>query len=405
MVPSSLVKPDAHCFTWCYTWCILGCWLLWLPVQYHKQGLMCPIACVSAQAARAYDSAARSIRGAGAICNFPETADEKRNANAAYRSCPVQQHSQHVKLEPQQPAAFEDEPELQAPPTAVIPPLPRTRGSINTPLSQQRASPHHAPTSNPHCLRPRRGAAAAAGAALLGSQQSAPVEVMAESPVLGGSPMFGASPFNPLASSPSTLMAMAGSSWCMPSAMKRAHTADCTTQQTQGVSSLTHAAAILNDEALRSAGLSSGDFLGPDWGAMPLGSLGAMSGVGSMAGSFLGGGGFSFGVLGSSIGRAMQQHQAVADVLGVDADMNQNSSGDSESANTAIADFEGDDDAAEDEDGPIMGMLDDEDEDCMQDGHDYDMDEDDALAGCSPATACILEDVMMAGSPLFHFKP
>lgn len=43
------------------------------------------------QAARAYDSAARAIRGAGAICNFPETDGERRNAvhNCAARPSPA----------------------------------------------------------------------------------------------------------------------------------------------------------------------------------------------------------------------------------------------------------------------------------------------------------------------------
>eukprot|EP00775_Hariotina_reticulata_P009785 gene9785-9943_t len=39
------------------------------------------------EAAHAYDAAARSIRGAGAICNFPESDDERRNAFNAARGC------------------------------------------------------------------------------------------------------------------------------------------------------------------------------------------------------------------------------------------------------------------------------------------------------------------------------
>lgn len=46
----------------------------------HALTLLLPAACIHRlQAARAYDAAARSIRGSAAICNFPETDSERRN--------------------------------------------------------------------------------------------------------------------------------------------------------------------------------------------------------------------------------------------------------------------------------------------------------------------------------------
>ncbi|WIA36864.1 hypothetical protein OEZ86_008115 [Tetradesmus obliquus] len=398
------------------------------------------------EAAHAYDAAARSIRGAGAICNFPESDDERRNAINAARGCghhlPMRaadgahtrmsahrsrsaqlsddcgSPSSHVPIVTGRPGGrpgtraaaaaaakaaegdSEDEDEMH--PGAAYYPMQQRKHAVDpTAAAVAAAAAHRQATAAAAAAAAAAGGALPGSAAAMASAAAAAlcsaeaVAAAAEAHLMGASPLFGSSPMLGLGTSPALLGAspvlggaVAAGSWGqlpLPGSLGLAPElpADFLAHAGDGFGGM-------------SAGMNVGSFglggMGSSFPGLPSfpGSLGAGPGM-TAANAAAANGAFAAAAgVAKAGGAGAAVAAAVMAAMDDDADDDMTRMDGARPALPTIADVHDAMEYHDEYEDDLMGQMEVDEEDGSGSGD---------LSGTSPGTAAVFQDLMRSSNP------
>ncbi|WIA16644.1 hypothetical protein OEZ85_013307 [Tetradesmus obliquus] len=397
------------------------------------------------EAAHAYDAAARSIRGAGAICNFPESDDERRNAINAARGCghhlPMRaadgahtrmsahrsrsaqlsddcgSPSSHIPIVTGRPGGrpgtraaaaaaakaaegdSEDEDEMH--PGAAYYPMQQRKHAVDpTAAAVAAAAAHRQATAAAAAAAAAAGGALPGSAAAMASAAAAAlcsaeaVAAAAEAHLMGASPLFGSSPMLGLGTSPALLGAspvlggaVAAGSWGqlpLPGSLGLAPElpADFLAHAGDGFGGM-------------SAGMNVGSFglggMGSSFPGLPSfpGSLGAGPGM-TAANAAAANGAFAAAAGVAKAGGAGAAVAAAMAAMDDDADDDMTRMDGARPALPTIADVHDAMEYHDEYEDDLMGQMEVDEEDGSGSGD---------LSGTSPGTAAVFQDLMRSSNP------